>query len=172
MKKQFLEAGKIVGTHGLKGEVRIDPWCDSAEFLSRFKRLFYKDGTELKVKSSKVHKNITIVHFAGVDTVEQADVLRGRVVYISREDVRLPEGVYFVQDLIGLTAVDADDDTAVYGKVTDVIQTGANDVYQITKDGQDHLIPKIPDVVTEVDIEGGFVRINTKTIKGLFDDED
>lgn len=171
MKKQFLEAGKIVGTHGLKGEVRIDPWCDSAEFLSRFKRLFYKDGTELPVKSAKPHKNITIVHFAGIDSVEAAETLRGKIVYIDRRDVRLPEGVYFVQDLIGLRAVDADDRSIEYGTVTDVLQTGANDVYQITKDGRDYLIPKIPDVVTEVDIDGGIVRINTKTVKGLFDDE-
>ena len=172
MKKQFLEAGKIVGTHGLKGEVRIDPWCDSAEFLSRFSRLFYKDGTEIRVKSAKVHKNITIVHLEGVDTVEAADSLRGRIVYISRDDVRLPEGVYFIQDLIGLSAVDADDESIVYGKVTDVIQTGANDVYQISSGGKDYLIPKIPEVVTEVDTDAGVVRINTKTVKGLFEDED
>ena len=172
MKKQYLEAGKIVGTHGLKGEVRIDPWCDSAEFLARFKRLYYKDKTEIRIKSAKVHKNITIMHFDGVDTVESADALRGRVVYISRDDVRLPEGVYFVQDIVGLEAVDADDGSIVYGTVTDVMQTGANDVYQITKDGKDYLIPKIPDVVSEVDIDLGVIRINTKTIKGLFDDED
>ena len=112
------------------------------------------------------------MHFDGVDTVESADALRGRVVYISRDDVRLPEGVYFVQDIVGLEAVDADDGSIVYGTVTDVMQTGANDVYQITKDGKDYLIPKIPDVVSEVDIDLGVIRINTKTIKGLFDDED
>lgn len=171
MKKQYLEAGKIVGTHGLRGEVRIDPWCDDPEFLARFKRLFYKDGTELTIKSAKTHKNVTIVRFGGIDTVEQAELLKGKIVYINRDDVRLPKGVNFVQDIIGLQAVDADDGT-VYGEVTDVFQTGANDVYQVTKDGRDYFVPKIPDVISEIDIDGGVVKINTKILGGIFDDED
>ena len=170
MKKQFLEAGKIVGVHGLKGEVKIDPWCDGPDFLSRFKRLFDKNENEMKVTRARVQKNIVIVKFSGVDTPEDAQALRGRLVYIDRADVRLPEGVYFVQDIIGLEAVDVDDGT-VYGSVTEVYQTGANDVYQITKDGRDHLIPKIPEVVTRVDIEEGKIYINTKNIGGLFEDE-
>lgn len=171
MKKQFLEAGKIVGTHGLKGEVRIDPWCDSASFLSRFKRLFRSDGTELKVLSARVHKNVTIVLFDGIESVEQAEGLKGKIVYISRDDVHLPKGVHFIQDIIGLKAVDADSGRE-YGEVTDVIQTGANDVYQITKDGKDHLVPKIPDVISEIDIDAGIVKINTGIVKGIFEDED
>ena len=83
MKKQFLEAGKIVGTHGLKGEMRIDPWCDSADFLCRFRRLYDKNNSEMKVKSARPHKNIAIVHFDGVDKVEQAELMRGRIVYIN-----------------------------------------------------------------------------------------
>ncbi len=171
MKKKYLEVGKIVGTHGLKGEVRIEPWCDSPEFLARFRRLYDKDGKEIKVRSARAHKNITIVLLEGVSSIEEADLLRGRIVYINRDDVRLPEGVCFVQDLIGLDAEDADSGE-FYGKVTDVIQTGANDVYQITKDGRDYLIPKIPDVVSQVDIDGGKILINTKIVGGLFDDED
>lgn len=171
MKKQFLEAGKIVGVHGLKGEVRIDPWCDGPEFLTKFPCLYDKNGTAHTVRSGKVHKNVAIIGFADVKTVEEAEKLRGMVVYINKEDAKLPEGVYFVQDLIGLEAVDAADGTR-YGVLTDVIQTGANDVYQITKDGKDYLIPKIPEVVTSVDIEGGRVLINTGIVGGLFDDED
>ena len=78
--------------------------------------------------------------------------------------------MYFVQDLIGLEAVDIDSKES-YGRITDVFQTGANDVYQITKDGKDHLIPKIPDVVPEIDLDNGIVYINTKIIGGLFEDE-
>ena len=72
MKKQFLEAGKIVGTHGLKGEMRIDPWCDSPEFLCRLKRLYLSDGTEWKISSAKVHKNIAIIQFSHIKDVEEA----------------------------------------------------------------------------------------------------
>ena len=169
MKKQYIEAGKIVGTHGLKGEVRIDPWCDSASFLCRFRRLFDKTGSEMKVVSAKVHKNIAIVHFDGINSIEQADMLRGRIVFIDRNDVRLPKGTHFIQDLIGLRVEDADSGE-LYGEITDVLKTGANDVYQVTKDGKDYLVPVIPDVVTEKDVDGGVVKI--RPIKGLFDDED
>ncbi|MBQ9460520.1 MAG: 16S rRNA processing protein RimM [Clostridia bacterium] len=169
MKKQYIEAGKIVGTHGLKGEVRIDPWCDSAAFLCRFKRLFDASGNEMKVAGAKIHKNIAIIHFSGINTVEQADMLRGRIVYIDRNDVRLPKGTHFIQDLIGLSVVDADTG-ALYGSITDVIKTGANDVYQVTNAGKDYLVPVIPDIVVEKDVDGGVIRI--RPIKGIFDDED
>lgn len=169
MIKKYLEAGRIVGTHGLKGEVRVDPWCDSAEFLSKFKRLYYKDGTELKVLSSRPHKNIAIIHFSGVESATQADELRGRVLYIDRSDVKLPEGTYFVQDIIGMKAIDADSGCE-YGEVTDVLKTGANDVYQITKDGKDYLVPVIPDIVIERDVENGILKL--RPIEGIFDDED
>lgn len=169
MIKKYLEAGKIVGTHGLKGEVRVDPWCDSAEFLSKFKRLYYKDGTELKVLSSRPHKNIAIILFDRVTNATQADELRGKVLYIDRSDVKLPKGTYFVQDIIGMKAIDADSGEE-YGEVTDVLKTGANDVYQITKDGKDYLVPVIPDVVIERDVENGILKL--RPIEGIFDDED
>ena len=169
MKKKYIEAGKIVGTHALRGEVRIDPWCDSAEFLCGFRRLYDAQGNLMKVKRSRAHKNIAVVLFEGIDTVEKADALRGKTVYIDRDDARLPEGVNFIQDLIGLSVEDADSGT-VYGTVTDVLKTGANDVYQVSRDGRDYLVPVIPDVVIEKDIDGGVIKI--RPIKGIFDDED
>ncbi len=169
MKKKYIEAGRIVGTHGLRGEVRIDPWCDSAEFLCGFKKLYDAQGELLKVKRARVHKNIAVVQLEGTDTVEQADALRGRIVFIDRNDARLPEGVNFIQDLIGLRVEDADSGT-FYGEVTDVLKTGANDVYQVSMDGRDYLVPVIPDVVVEKDIDGGVIKI--RPIKGIFDDED
>ncbi len=168
MKKQYLEIGKIVGTHGLKGEVRIDPWCDDPQFLCRFKRLYDAGGTERKVISAKVHKNIVIVLFDGISKVEQADMLRGKVVYMNRDDVNLPKGTNFIQDLIGLKVLDVENGTE-YGVITDVLKTGANDVYQVTKDGKDYYVPVIPDVVIEKNIDGGFIKI--KVLEGIFDDE-
>ncbi|MDD6489569.1 MAG: ribosome maturation factor RimM [Clostridia bacterium] len=169
MLKQYLEAGKIVGTHGLKGEVRIDPWCDNAEFLCKFKKLYYADGTEIPVVSARPHKNIAIVLFKGITSIEQAEVLRGKIVYINRKDAHLPKNTYFIQDIIGLKVFDADTNEE-YGEVTDVMKTGANDVYQITRDGKDYLIPVIPDVVIKTDIENGILLI--RLLEGIFDDED
>ena len=170
MKKQYLESGKIVGTHGIKGEVRIEPWCDSPQFLAAFKKLYLDDRGEsfIEVKS-RPHKNITLCKIKGVDDIDDAQKLRGKIVYIDRGDIQLGEGVNFVQDLIGLEVTDADTGET-YGKLTDVLRTGANDVYEITSpDGKKYLAPVIDEVIIEKNIDEGFVLI--RPMKGLFDDE-
>lgn len=171
MKKQFLDTGKIVGTHGIRGEVRIEPWCDSPEFLCAFKRLYLDERGETFIDvKSRPHKNITLSKIKGVDTIEAAERYRGRIVYINREDIRLDEGVNFVQDLIGLEVKDADSGK-IYGKISDVLRTGANDVYEITgTDGKEYLAPVIDEVVADIDIDGGYILIHP--MKGIFDDED
>lgn len=171
MKKQFLDTGKIVGTHGIRGEVRIEPWCDSPAFLAAFDKLYLDDRGEsfIEVKS-RPHKNLTLAKIKGVDTVEDAERLRGKIVYISRDDVTLGEGVHFVQDLIGLDVLDADDGHR-YGTLTDVLRTGANDVYEIMDDGgKAYLAPVIDEVVVEINPDAGFVCL--RPMKGIFDDED
>ena len=105
----------------------------------------------------------------GIDTIEDAERLRGKVVYIDRNDINLEEGVNFVQDLIGLEVRDADTNQ-VYGKITDVLRTGANDVYEITDKGNKYLAPVIDDVIVEINVDSGFVLIHP--MKGIFDDED
>ena len=171
MKKQFLDSGKIVGTHGIKGEVRIDPWCDSPEFLCAFKKLWLdENGKELIEVKSRPHKNIALAKIKGVATTEAAEKYRGKVVYINRDDINLAEGVHFVQDLIGLEVKDADNGR-VYGKISDVLRTGANDVYEIKDaDGKTYLAPVIDDVVKEINVNDGYVLI--VPMKGIFDDED
>lgn len=168
--EQYLEIGKVVSTHGLRGELRVDPWCNSPQFLCQFKTLYLKKGeTKLSV-SSRPHKTIAIVKAKGIDTIEEAEKLRGRVLYINRSDARLAPGEYFIQDLMGLDVIDIDTSKS-YGKITDVLKTGANDVYQVTDENKkDYLIPVIDDVVKEIDINGGKVLI--KPLKGIFDDED
>lgn len=171
MKKQFLETGKIVGTHGIKGELRIDPWCDSPEFLSYFNRLYLDDKGETFIEvKCRPHKNVALCKVKGIDTIDNAEKLRGKIVYMDRNDIMLEDGVNFVQDLIGLEVRDYQEDKC-YGKLTDVIYTGANDVYEITdKDGKKYLAPVIEDVIVETNIDEGYVLI--KPMKGIFDDED
>ena len=166
--KQFLETGKITGTHGLKGEVRVQPWADSPEFLADFEELYLDNGNKkLEITSARVHKNMLIMKIRGVDTIEEADKLRNKVLYMNRDDVELEQGAYFIQDLIGLDVID-DDTGERLGRLDDVSETGANDVYHVkTDDGREFLIPVIPDVVREISPEQGFVRIFK--MKGLFD---
>lgn len=171
MKKQYLDTGKIVGTHGIKGEVRIEHWSDSPEFLCAFKKLYLdeKGQSFIEVKS-RPHKNIALAKIKGVDTIESAEKFRGKIVYINRDDIVLDEGVYFVQDLIGLEVKDADSGV-VYGEITDVLRTGANDVYEITdSENKKYFAPVIDEVVEEINVDGGFVLI--RPMKGIFDDED
>ncbi len=168
-KRQYLEAGQIVGTHGVRGEVRLQPWCDSPEVLTPIKTLYFDEGARPVKAASRPHKNIALVKLQGVDTVEAAAALRGQVLYLNRRDVKLEKGRYFICDLIGLSVVD-DQTGQEYGTCTDVSATGANDVYHLrTPEGKEVLLPAIPDVVRKVDIDGGEIRIFA--MAGLFDDE-
>jgi 16S rRNA processing protein RimM len=170
MQKDFLEIGKIINVHALKGEVKVMPWCDSADFLCEFDILYMgKEKKPIEIQNARVFKNMVIMKFSGIDTVEDASLLKNAVLYMNREDVELEEGTYFIQDLIGLSVYDADTNMC-YGKIKDVIQTGANDVYTISDGSKEYLIPAIPDVVIETDVENETMKI--RPLRGLFDDED
>lgn len=168
MKKKFIECGKIVATQGIKGEVRIQPWCDAPDFLLDFDA-FYLDegGRELAVEYSRAQKNIVVVKFEGSESVEQAAAMRGKVIFLKREDVPLEPGECFVQDILGCTVIDVDTG-ADYGKIYDVRPTGANDVYYLKDDaGVERLVPAIPAVVLEKDIDAGIIKI--RPLEGLFE---
>lgn len=165
--EQYLEIGKIVSVFGLKGEVKVQPWCDSPQFLCEFDTLYYKSGTPVIIERARVSKNIAILKIKDIDTVEQAQAVRNRVLYMNRDDVELEKGCYFVQDLVGLTVSDADT-KEIYGKIIEVSETGANDVYHIkSDDGKMYYIPAIPQVIMNIDLDSGTMTI--KPLDGLFD---
>lgn len=169
MKKEYLEIGKIVNIHGLKGDVKVMPWCDEPELLCEFDRLFIgRDKKEIGILEARVFKNTVIMRFEDCNSPEDAEKLRNKVLYIHRDDLELEEGVYFIQDLIGLNVVDADSGR-VYGTLKDVAQTGANDVYEVfdEENKKTYWIPAIPDVVTETDVDGGVMKI--RPLEGLLD---
>ena len=173
MIKEFLEIGEIVGTHGIRGEIRFNPWCDSPEFVKKFKTLYYDSngGCAAQIKTARPHGNIVLLTIDGIDTVEKAQKLRGKVLYMKRSDAKLPEGTYFIAELIGCTVYDADAPDKIYGTLSDVSETGAKDVWHIKDSGgKEYLIPSIPDVVIETDVAQN--RIVIRPLKGIFDDED
>ena len=167
--QKYLETGKIVSIHGLKGEVKIQPWCDSPEYLCTFKCLYSKSGARVyEIERIRPQGNMVIAKLKGIDTPEQAQALRGRILYIDRDDADLPEGSYFVADLIGLEV--RDESGRSYGVISDVLQTGANDVYEIkSNDGKLYYIPAIPSVILSTDIQDGIMVIYP--MEGLFDED-
>lgn len=169
MKKEYLEAGKIVNTHGIRGEVKIMPYCDSPELLCEFDRLFMgKSLKEIYIERSRVQKNMIICKIEGVDTPEDAEKLRNKMLYMHRDDLELDEDTYFIQDLIGMTVKNADTGE-IYGTIDDVFQTGANDVYSIKNGDKSYLVPAIADVVITTDIDSGIMTI--RPLEGLFDED-
>lgn len=166
--QKYLEIGKIVSVHGLKGEVKVQPWCDTPAYFCRFKKLYSKDGShEYIIERSREQGNMVLVKIKGTDTVEAAQAMRNKVLYMDRADAKLPKGSYFVADLIGLRV--EDDDGNLFGVLSDVLQTGANDVYEIkNENGKMYYIPAIPSVVLSTDIEGGKMIIYP--MEGLFDE--
>ena len=171
MIKKYLKTGKIVGTHGIRGMVRVQAWSDSGEFLTEFKRFFLSPDGESELKAQKIqpHGGVVLIAFKGVDTVEQAESLRGKILYISRDDISLPDGRYFINDLLGCEVFDADSGEK-YGEISEVSQTGANDVWHIKSGDKEYLLPAIDEVIVTVDPENE--RLEIRPMKGIFDDED
>ncbi len=171
MKQNFLEVGKIVGTHGVRGMVRIQAWCDTPEFFCTLKKLYLdKTGKSyLEVLKSSPHGNVVIAAIKGVDSIEAAEAYRGKVLYMARDDADLEEGQYFISELIGCEVFHADSNTSL-GKISDVSETGANDVWHIKRGDKEYLIPCIDEVVISVDIDNE--RVIIRPLKGIFNDED
>lgn len=167
-KERYLEAGKIVNTHGVKGDVKIESWCDEPEVFGELSALYLRQGGEYRAyrltRASTV-KGMALCHLEGIDTLDDAVALRNRVVFADREEIPLPEGAVFMVDLIGLPVVDIDDGK-VYGTIAEVQQGLASDLYEIKTETGTVLFPAVPEFVKEIDLDKGvFIR----PIGGFFD---
>lgn len=158
MKSEFLETGEIVNTHGVRGEVKIMPWADSPDFLCRFDTL-YIDAKPVKVLSSRVHKTAVLCTLEGVDTVETAMKLKGKVVCLRRDQIQLPEGYHFLVDLVGLKAIDAATGEEL-GAVAEVLPLPAQNVYVVRGKGKEYMIPAVPAFIVETNEDEGYIKVN------------
>lgn len=165
MEKQFLETGEVVSTHSIQGEIKILPWADSPEFLLDFKTL-YLNGKPYDVLSSRVHKTCVLAKLSGIDTPEQATLLRGQTVSVDRTGLSLPEGTVFIADLIGCRVLD-DNDLEI-GKIKDVLTMPSSDVYVIQGE-KTYMIPAVKEFIRELNPAEGFVRVHL--IEGMATDE-
>ena len=170
---RYLEAGKVVATHGLHGEIKMVPWCDSAAVLGGLTTL-YRDregGGAMEIEMARAYKNMAIIKLRAVDTLEAARGWIDRILYLDRRELNLPEGSVLIADLIGLRAVHADDPALEYGEVCDYTDNGAHGLYHIRlQDGGIGLLPDVEAMVEMVDLAAGQLRV--RPVKGLFGDED
>ena len=169
---EYLQIGKIVNTHGVRGEVRLIPLTDDPRRFDDLEWVFVeKESTMVKysINEVKYTKGSVILKLSGIDTIEAADALRGCYILVDRSNaVKLPKDSYFICDILGSTVADEKDE--VLGQLVDVLQTGSNDVYVIKNDaGKELLLPALKSVVRGISLEQK--RIDVTVPKGLFEDE-
>ena len=162
MKLQFLEAGEIVTTHGVRGEMKVLPWADGPDFLMDFDRVRI-DGTEYKVESCRIQKTCNLLKLKGIDTMEAAQAMHGKTVQIYRCDA--PEDMIFVAELIGMKVLC---DSIEIGKIADVLDYPGNKVY-VVKGEHEYMIPAVKAFVLSTDMENEVMQV--KLIEGMRTDE-
>lgn len=162
MKLQFIEAGEIVTTHGVKGEVKVLPWIDSPEDLCEFDRCRI-DGTEYKVESCRVQKSCNLVKLSGVDTMEAAQAMRGKILQLYREDI--DDEVIFAAELMGMEVFC---DGNCIGKITDVLDYPGNSVYVVTGE-HEYMIPAVKQFILSTDLDRNAMQV--RLIEGMRSDE-
>ena len=162
MKLQFIEAGEIVTTHGVKGEVKVMPWVDGPEILCEFDRCRIA-GKEYEIESCRVQKTCNLVKLSGIDTMEAAQAMRGKVVEIYREDI--DDEVIFAAELIG---VEVYADGLLLGKITEVLDYPGNSVYVVNGE-HEYMIPAVNQFILSTDLETNTMQV--KIIEGMRSDE-
>lgn len=155
-KQQYIEAGRIVNTHGVAGEVKIEVWLDSPQFMKKCGRIF-AEGRELKIESAREHKGFLLAKLEGIDDVNAAMTLKGKELTIDRADAKLPKGAYFLQDIIGASVVN--EDGVELGKLAEIMETPASRIYVIRGE-REHLIPAVPEFILKTDAENGVITVH------------
>ena len=161
--EDLLQIGVITTTHGVRGEVKVFPTTDDPRRFKKLKQVILdtgKEQIELEVAGARFFKNLVILKFKGIDNINDVEQYRQKSLYVTRENaVPLGENEYFIADLIGLKVVS--DEGEELGELSDVLQTGANDVYVVSKENTpDLLIPAIRDCIRQVDIENGTMQVH------------
>ncbi len=172
---RYIECGRIINTHGCRGEVKAEPWMDAPHDLIDLGRVFMGEGEDKRevriTRGAVMQGRFLLLGLEGVTTMDAADALRGTVLYAAREDFHLEKGQYFLSDVLGLTVLDARQgrEGTVLGTVEDILPGAASQIYSVrTPDGGEVLVPAVPAFITEVKV-GEYVRMTP--IDGMFDSD-
>ena len=167
-KKAYLEIAKIINTHGVRGAVKLDPWCDSPETLKKIKKLYLENGTSFDVSNVKmINGGFVVLSLSGIETVEDAVKLKNKILLAKREDIPLAEGAHFICALIGMPVKDAETGK-LYGTLLEVTQPALQELYVgKTESGNTGMVPNVPAFVHHIDDEAIYMT----PIGGFFDDD-
>jgi 16S rRNA processing protein RimM len=166
MNRKYLEAGKIVSVHGIRGAVKVLPWADGPEFLTRFDTFYLPGEKPLTVEKSSVQNTCVLLKFAGCDSVEDAQTLRGQIISIRRDDPNIPEGTIFQADLVGIRVVSEGKEI---GRLKEILTMPSSDVW-VVKGERSYMIPCVPAFIPHVDPALGEVEVHL--IEGMETDAD
>ena len=161
--EKVLQVGVIASTHGIKGEVKVFPTTNDAERFRKLKKVILDTGTEkldMEIEGVKFFKQFVIVKFKGIDSIDEIEKYKGKSLFVTREDaVKCKKDEYYIADLIGIEVVE--ESGSPFGRLKDVMETGANDVYIIEmSDGREVLLPAIRQCILDVNIEKGIMTIH------------
>lgn len=160
-KKKFVEAGKIVNTHGISGEIKIQVWLDSPKFFMRFKRVYIR-GKEFALTSAREHKGFLIAKLEGIDSINDAMPFKESLVSVLSADAKLKDGEFFLQDIIGARVINKDGSEV--GILREIMESPASMIY-VVEGEEEHLIPAVPEFILATDPEAGIIRV--RLIEGM-----
>ncbi len=166
--QQFFEIGQIVNTFGIKGMVKVVPYTDDIQRFDKLKKVYLvskKEKKEYEVEEVKYQKNMVLIKFKGINSIEEAEELRNQYIQIPREDaINLEEGSYYIADLIGMKVITEEGENL--GILEDIYNTGSNDIYVVKNElGKQLLLPAIQDVIKKIDLEEE--KMTVHLIEGL-----
>ena len=162
---EFIEAGKIVNTHSVYGELKVQPWSDTDDFLCDFD-VVYIDGNAFEVERARVHKTCVLLKLRGINNINEAQKYRNKCVCVDRDEVEFDEGSYFIADLEGLTVIDKDG--TELGEIVEVLTLPSSDVY-VRRGEHEYMIPAVKAFVLSTDIDTGVMEV--RLIEGMRTDE-
>ena len=169
MKKEYIECGKVCSAHGVRGVMKVDPWCDSPAVLAAQKRVFISDATdsyvERRVVSASVSGNFVLMSLEGIDSREAAQAEKNRILYLHRDDIPVAKGAMLIADMIGLPVYHAESGE-ILGELCDVSDVAGRRIYTVKHQGREVLIPDVPEFIKEINENTGMAVL---PIPGLFD---
>lgn len=163
-KQKYLECGKAVSTHGVRGTLRLECYCNDTETLAKLRRMYKKapsgEFVPMKVRAASVQKNMVLVTFENITTLDEAILYKGTVFYADRDDISRDKGDVFIADMIGLDVVD-EESGEKYGVLKDVISPAGRDIYVVDDvNGGEFMIPSVAEFISNIDVESGKILVH------------